>query len=222
MQIKNKELKRRIIEISYKLKLSHIGSCLSAADIINDIYAKKKPDEKFVLSAGHAHLAHLVVQEKYITTDDHKHWQRDEKGWDIEHLIEKYGIHCDRRAGCDCSTGSLGHGVGIALGMALADRTKNVYCVISDGECSEGSVWETLRLQTELHVDNLLIICVINGFGAYKEINSMALANKLAYNTWARSFHVDTDWYPDFLKGQQAHYKVLDKKEYTELMRILK
>src|SRR5579872_3760617 len=92
--ITNKELKRRIVEISYKLKLSHIGSCLAVVDAIADIYNKKKSDEKFVLSSGHAHLSHLVVMELHeVIVGDH--------GIDpIEAAIERFGIHCDRQAGC--------------------------------------------------------------------------------------------------------------------------
>ncbi len=217
--IKNKELKRRLIEISYKLKLGHIGSCLTAIDIIAEIYANKKPNEKFILSAGHAHVAHLVVMDKYgvfSPTCGDKHTEF------IEEIVKANGIHCDRRADCDVSTGSLGHGIGIALGMALADRTKNVYCVISDGECAEGSVWEALRIQKEQYVDNLFIQCNINGWGAYDAINGMELANRLTYSTWAKPVFTNLTDYPTWLQGQGAHYKVLNEGEYNELMELLK
>src|SRR3990167_4248160 len=111
-------MKQKILDISKKLGLSHIGSSLTALPIIEEIYKIKKPDEKFVLSNGHAHLAHLVVREKYE-----------------EIKIDKiHDIHCNFKDGCDVSTGSLGQGLPIAVGMALADRSRNVYCLISDGE----------------------------------------------------------------------------------------
>jgi transketolase len=225
--IKNKELNRRIVEISYKLKLGHIGSCLTAVDIIDEIYKIKKPDEKFVLSAGHAHLAHLVIQEKYITTDDHEHWQRDEKGWDIEYLIKKYGIHCDRQAGCDASSGSLGHGIGLAVGMALADRSKDVYCLLSDGEMTEGSVAEALQIADDQVLNhNLHIYVNDNEWGAYNP--TIIDANHVIMGIKKMSFlnfhHVKTNMkdYPRWLQGQIAHYKVLNKEEYEELMDLLK
>ena len=56
-------LKRRILEISYLRKLSHLGSCLTALPIIIEIYEHKKKNEKFILSAGHSHVAHAVVME---------------------------------------------------------------------------------------------------------------------------------------------------------------
>jgi len=213
--MKNQDLKRRIIDISYKLKLGHIGSCLVAVDKIAEIYDKKEPDERFVLSSGHAHLAHLVVKDK----DENLSKQY---GIDFAmEMVKDYGIHCDRQAGCDVSTGSLGHGIGIALGMALADRTKNVYCIISDGETSEGSVWEALRIQKEQYVTNLLVYCVINGWGAYKEINSIELSNKLEYYSWCTPIHVNMGMYPKWLQSQEGHYGVLDKKRYDEVMEIL-
>src|SRR5438874_161410 len=92
----------RIIEISKKYKLSHLGSCLTAIDIIEEIYNEKQEDEKFVLSSGHAGLALYVVLEKY--------------GFDAEILLKHCGIHPKRMYGygIDCSTGSLGHGLPIA------------------------------------------------------------------------------------------------------------
>ena len=65
----NKDLKKRIFDISFRHKLSHLGSCLTAVDIIDEIYSIKKPDERFVLSSGHAGLALYVVLEKYNQGD---------------------------------------------------------------------------------------------------------------------------------------------------------
>lgn len=213
--MKNKDLKRRIIEISYKNKLSHIASCLTACDIIEEIYSVKKPDEKFVLSAGHAHLAHLVVMEAHYSLP----LQTVEN--ESERLLHNYGIHCDHQAGCDVSTGSLGQGLPIALGMALADRSKNVYCLISDGECSEGSIWEALRIQKEQHLENLHVYVNINGWGAYKDINQMQLSNQLKYMSWAKPVHTNIDQFP-FLKGQVGHYKVMNESDYKQAMEVLK
>ncbi len=213
--IKNKELKRRIIDISYRLKLSHIGSCLTSVDTIADIYEKKKPGDKFVLSAGHSHLSHLVVKQKYLPKNKYSdpHY--------IENMLKVYGIHCDVKAGCWASSGSLGHGIGIALGMALADRSKTIHCVITDGETREGSVWETLRIQKELNVDNLWITCLINGWGAYHKINMMQLSNELE-RFWVKPVFVDLSTYGiDWLDTQEAHYRVLSEKDYNELTDIL-
>src|SRR5438477_597536 len=92
---------------------------------------------------------------------------------DAAENIDIYGIHCERAGGCDCSTGSLGQGLPIACGMAIADRAKNVYCLISDGECSEGSIAEALRIADENQLENLKVHLNYNGWGAYKEIKWM-------------------------------------------------
>src|SRR5258708_998336 len=106
--ITNKELKRRILEISYEKKLSHLGSCLTAVDIIKEIYDVKKPEERFILSSGHAGLALYVVLESF-------------GGRNAMDIFNHHGVHPDRCLDCglDCSTGSLGQGLGIAVGMAL-------------------------------------------------------------------------------------------------------
>lgn len=155
--------KERILDISKRLGLSHIGSSLTALPIIEDIYRLKKPEEKFILSAGHSHLAHLIVMNP------------DE----AESLIRQYGIHCTVEAGCDASTGSLGHGLGIAVGMALSDRKKEVFCLISDGECAEGSIWEALRVAWEQGLWNLQVYVNANGWASYQAVDRDLLFKRL-------------------------------------------
>jgi len=154
------ELTERILELSKKYGTSHISSCMTAAKLIDDIYAFKKPDEPFVLSNGHAGLALYCALEKY-------------EGKDADKLFLKHGVHPnrDKKDGIWCSGGSLGHGLPIALGMALADRMRNVYCLTSDGEWAEGSMWEALRIASELMVSNLTILVNANGFSAYKALD---------------------------------------------------
>src|SRR5258708_9487054 len=132
------KLKRRVLEISFKHKLSHLGSCLTALPIIVEIYEERKENEPFILSSGHAGLGLYVVLEHF-------------EGHDAEMLFNLHGVHPNRdlEHGIYCSTGSLGQGLPIAVGMALADRNKNVYCLISDGECSEGSIHEAIRIKNE-------------------------------------------------------------------------
>lgn len=142
-----------ILDISKRLGLSHIGSNLTALPIIEEIFKTKKQDEKFVLSNGHAGLSLATVMY----------------GEKAEEII-KENIHADRKW-CDCSTGSLGHGLGIAVGMALADRNKRLFCLISDGECAEGSIWEALRIAKEQNLDNLKVYCVANGWASYQNVD---------------------------------------------------
>mgnify|MGYP001562350749 CR=1 FL=1 len=203
----NKDLKRRIIEISYELALSHLGSCLTALDIIADIYKMKHKDEPFILSAGHAHLAHACVMEKYGIIKDAR-----------ENIV-RYGIHCERSGGCDASTGSLGQGLPIAVGMALADRKKNVYCLISDGECSEGSIFEAFRIMEENKLDNLKVYLNWNGWGAYREIIANPLPEEFDY-LYEEVITTIMDF--PFLKGQDAHYRIMSDEDYKSAMEILR
>lgn len=221
MEIKNKDLKTRIIEISYKHKLSHLGSCLTAVDIIKEIIYTKRPKEKFVLSCGHAGLALYVTWESTCCVGF-------DNGLD-EELLDKCGIHPHRseetKPFVDCSTGSLGQGLPIAVGMALSDRTKNVYCLISDGECGEGSIWESLRIIEEQKLTNLKLYVNINGYGAYKEIPKFDLMNRIkmtGITTSQTNFRVTNVDYLPFLQGLTGHYHVMNEEDYKLAMEVLK
>ena len=177
-------MENKILEISKKLGLNHIGSSLTALPIIQEIFKIKKPDEKFILSNGHAALALTVVMDV-----------------DAEKII-KENIHADR-SWCDCSAGSLGHGLGIAVGMALADRTKNVYCMISDGECAEGSIWEALRIAQEQNLTNLKVYCNANSWASYQAVDLDLLEKRL--NAF---FPIDfrRTVNPEGFEGLKGHY----------------
>jgi transketolase len=183
----------RIIEISKKLNLSHLGSCLTSVDIIDEIYSIKKENEPFILSCGHAGLALYVVIEKYF-------------GIDAAGSFESHGTHPDRCDSCKlyCSTGSLGHGLPIALGMALADRSRNVYCLISDGECSEGTIWETANVIRKYGVDNLKIYLNWNGWSAYDKVDTQLICTVVDILPYIKIRETKVEDYG--LSGLSAHY----------------
>ena len=153
-------LQERIKFISRELKLSHVGSCLTAANIISDIYFDKKKDEPFILSSGHAALALYCVLEQY-------------EGKDAEGLYHKHGTHPNRDLsdGIWCSTGSLGMGLGISVGMAIADRSRNVHVLISDGESFEGILWEVANVKFKYDLFNLKIHMNYNGWSATERVS---------------------------------------------------
>ena len=206
----NKDLKKRIISISYKYKLSHLGSCLTALPILKEIYDKKKKDEKFFNDGAHNSLALYVVLEH-------------NGGRNAEEIFKHHGVHCDKCdvCGLDCSGGSLGISGSIALGAALANRLKTIWCLTTDGALQEGVWWETLRIAKEQKVTNFKIIANCNGFGAYKAIDT----NELEKRIKAFGFPVDirrtnSNQLP-FLQGIDAHYKILNKEEYEQVMDLL-
>jgi transketolase len=199
-------LKKRILDIAYKYKLSHLGSYLSSVDIIDEIYQKKKSDDIFILSSGHAALALYAVLEKY-------------EGRDAELLFNKHGghPHRDEDNGIYCSTGSLGLGITIAVGRALANPKRKVYVLLSDGECAEGSVWEALRFIHDQNIKNIEVYVNINGYAAYDKINIEYLTNRL--NSFLPNINIrytSVNQYP-FLKGINAHYHVMSEEDYKSI-----
>lgn len=183
-------LRDRIIDISKRHGLSHIGSCVSCLPILVEIY-KKFPDDVIVLSNGHAGLALYCVLESRF-------------GFDAEALLKQHGIHpCyDPEHRIYCSTGSLGMGLAVAAGYAMAG--KRTHCIISDGECAEGIVWEVLSFLGEHDDVPLLVHVNANGFGAYREIDRFDLQSRLLAFLPNVSFHyTSNDPLPDSLA---AHY----------------
>jgi transketolase len=227
-------LRRRILEISYQRNLSHLGSNLSAVDLIYAIYSIKNKDDRFILSSGHAGIALYVVLEK--------------NGMLAGTAIDTLCIHPERDVNkcIDLSTGSLGHGLPIALGMAIANRAKTVYCVSSDGECAEGSIWEALRVARDYKVSNLKIVINANGWGAYDPIDLADLLKRFkgfGYRVILADGHnirglrnaliseirdqpllifakTNVEQFP-FLKGLDAHYYVMNESDYKSAMEIL-
>jgi len=201
------ELERRIIDISFKYRLSHIGSSLSVVNYLDEIYKIKDKNEPFILSNGHAGLALYVVLEKY----NYKN---------AEYLIRKHGTHPNRNLddGIWCSTGSLGMGLSVAIGMPLADRNKNVYVTISDGECAEGSIWESLRIARDFELRNLKITCIANGFSALGKIDLDYLKNRLKAFYTVDMVRINMSRFPDWLQGLEGHYHVITKEEYEKII----
>lgn len=207
-----KELKKRVLSLSFENGLTHIGSCLDALHIIYDIYSQKKENDIFVLSQGHAGLALYVVLEAFYTPKNGFY------GIDAQWLIDKHGTHPNRdlKHGIYCSTGSLGHGLAISVGMALANREKDVYCLISDGECSEGIIWEALEMADKLKLKNLKIYLNFNGYSAYGTVDEKRLINKLKSFGFPVVVYKSKQLDVPFLTGLEAHYHKMSIEDYQK------
>lgn len=167
--IHNKKLVRKnIIEAGYKAKETHFGSALSIAEIMEALYFRvanitpencdKDDRDIIILSKCHGALAQYACL--YL------------KGFMSEEVFKTYGLdggllpaHVDRNAckGIEVSTGmSLGHGLGLAQGMALANRLKGIksrlFVVVGDGELQEGSIWESLNSIISFDMKEITII----------------------------------------------------------------
>lgn len=161
-----KEIRQDIINISHTSGHGHIPTCFSVVEIMYAVYKCMKHDPKnpswderdiFILSKGHAALGHYCVLASFGYFDI-------EKVYSFGSFMSDFGCHADRMKlpGIEASTGSLGHGIGLAVGMALALKLKKserrVYVVVGDGESHEGSVWEAIMVAVNLKLDNLTMI----------------------------------------------------------------
>lgn len=127
--------------------MGHIPSALSILDIVWTLYDKvMTPDDQFILSKGHGCMALYAVLEAKGLLD----WSKPLQG------------HPKRGGAILASTGSLGHGLPMAVGLALAKKIKNepgrVFCLVGDGECNEGTTWESALIAAHHKLDNLLVI----------------------------------------------------------------
>lgn len=146
-----KQHRRRILELSQRVQALHIGGSFSCIEIVDRCYYElMKPGDTFVMSKGHGAIAQYVVLESL--------------GLMPKAEVDAYctkrgrlGCHPDRgNPGIVASTGALGHGLAMAAGMAYADRSHKVYCLLSDGELQEGSTWEAVMVASDLRCANLV------------------------------------------------------------------
>jgi transketolase len=200
----------RIIDISYRLGISHIGSSLTTYPILEDIYNNKNPEDIVVLSAGHAGLAHYVILEKMY-------------GYNAEEIYNKHGTHPHRDVdnGILVSSGSLGSAILVATGIAFASPHKQVHCIISDGECAEGSVWEALAFSHINNLTNFHVHVNINGYSAYDTIDTKYLSERLlSFNPRVKIWYTTSPNIP-CMTGLKAHYHVLNENEKNDILRII-
>ena len=201
-----KKLYRRLLDICYHNKLHHLGSYFSCLHILDEIHGQMNKDDIFILSNGHAVVALYVILEKY-------------EGRNAEDLFHKHGVHPHRdvSSGIHCSTGSLGMGLTVATGYALANRDRKVYCLISDGECGEGSIWESLRFIYEAKLDNLEVYVNVNGMIAYDFIDKEYIINRLrAFLPRINIRETEPPKWP-WAEGILTHYYVLKPEDYAQI-----
>jgi transketolase len=163
----NKKLIHRIVDIAYKAKEGHIASSLSILNILDVLYCQFiTSNNYFILSKGHASLGLFTILEKYDLLEE-----------SLDNFCQfnsKLGGHpTNKLKNVVASTGSLGHGLPIGVGIAMAEKIKktneNVYVIIGDGETNEGTIWESALLASNHNLDNLF--CFVD----YNHSNDRAL-----------------------------------------------
>ena len=156
------KVRKSILKIANSSQCSHIGSNLSIVDILTTLYIKLLKNKKnyFILSKGHACLAlYCVLKEmRFITEKTLNSFGKNDS------ILMSHASH--KVPGIELSTGSLGHGLPVATGVALADKInkikKKTFVLLSDGELDEGSNWESLLFSSHHKLNNLVIIIDYN------------------------------------------------------------
>lgn len=187
-----REYRLRILEISQKLSALHIAPAFSCLELIDTIYYGLMGSREFepvpntfILSKGHGAMAQYAVLERLgvISKEDMDQCCQ---------LGAKYGGHPDYGLpGIEASTGSLGHGLPLAIGMAVGDRErgvqKNIFLVVSDGELMEGSTWEGAMVAPGFNLNSLIMFVDANGSISRGEL-SIAHPNHRNFEERFRSF----------------------------------
>ncbi len=164
-------IRQSILNLSHRTKSPHIGSSFSSVEILASLYFKilaisptdpsNSNRDRFILSKGHACPAlYAVLAERGFMSKE------DLNGFAVNGGTLEQHPNMDNEKGIEVSTGSLGHGLSIGAGMALAAKRDRqdyrVYVLLGDGELNEGSVWEAAMFASSHHLDNLVAIVDYN------------------------------------------------------------
>ncbi len=156
--------RRRILDISQQVSALHIGSAYSCTEIVDAIYhgLMDRRRDTFLMSKGHGCMIQYAILEELgvLSRADLDAYCTPEG---------RLGVHPDYgNPGIEGSTGSLGHGLSMVVGMALAERARNtrgtIYTVLSDGELQEGSIWEATMMASSLNLSNIVAFVDNNDF----------------------------------------------------------
>ena len=171
-----KNLRFQVIKNSCDSKTPHLGSCLSCIDLLVALYWKilrinsdnpKDPTrDRLILSKGHAAPALFFTLAKRGFFDKKKLENYGEDG----SIFGEHPPAPEYLPGIEAATGSLGHGMPMGVGMALSKQLLNidfdVFAIISDGECNEGSIWEAAMFASAKKIDNLIVVIDYNKWQA--------------------------------------------------------
>ncbi len=181
--LKCSELRNTVLEMCIKAGTGHVTSCFSCVEIMVELfYETMKPDDVFILSKGQASpLMYAILADKGLINK--------EELWKFATKDGVLGVHLDHHIkGAVITAGSLGHGLGIACGIAKARKLDNktgiVYVLLGDGECYEGSVWEAAMYAGNERLDNLVAIVDRNGYMVTERANVSSLEDKFEAFGW--------------------------------------
>lgn len=203
---------RELLSLHYTSRSGHLGSALSCLDCVGTLYSYVlNKGDQFILSKGHAATSLYVIlkMNNVLSEADYKTFHTDGT------LLAAHPA-ANPQLDIDFSTGSLGHGLALASGLALGNKMKQrknrVYCLMSDGECNEGSVWEAAQFAVAKNLNNLTVMIDRNrlqAFGKTKDI----LGDGAALDKW-KSFGFTTSVVDghDVMGMKKALIKCVDSK----------
>jgi len=169
-QIKVTKYRHKVMKSCAEFKHTHLASSLTCVPLLVACYFHwmKKTDE-LVFSKGHGGVAYAMIQN------------------DVRKLKLKVCSHPEKDVanGLNFTLGSLGQGICIAIGQAIARPKDNIFCIISDGETDEGSTWEAIRLAGQLKLKNLVVLVDANGWQNYKAHDTTNLAAQIGAFGWS-------------------------------------
>jgi len=210
--------RKRIIDLVYLAKSGHPGGSLSIIDILTAIYeldvdfnAEKR--SKVVLSKGHTVPAlYAVLNSKGIVKDNEMSTFRK-----INSRLQGHP-YTGTIPEVDATTGLLGQGLSIAVGMAIAKRNlgddNHVYAIVGDGEMQEGQIWESLLQAAHYKLNNLILIIDYNKLSSYGNVNESMNLEPLSEKIKAFNFHtieIDGHDMEQIVNALNEAYQVTDK-----------
>ena len=176
-----KELRMTILEMAYSGQSAHIACAFSIVEILSTLYRyylnypnndpESKERDYLILSKGHGVMCQYACMNKL--------------GWITSHQIKNYfadgselkGLSDSRVKGLEVTSGSLGHGLSVGVGLSLATKmiksSQKTFIIVGDGELNEGSIWEGLLFASHHDLNNLLVIVDNNKFQAMGTINEV-------------------------------------------------
>lgn len=166
-------IRRKIIKLSYDTKSAHLGSSLSCVEMLISVLLEfKKKEDELIFSKGHAALAYYCALNEFNYLDDSPILNFLKKGTNLWSHITK-----QNHSFFKYSFGALGYGLGISAGigyfMKIKKKKGKVFCILSDGELNEGSIWESLLFISHHKLNNIVILIDKNlwqSFGRTKDI----------------------------------------------------
>lgn len=257
MSVSNNILKR-VLATCYHFQLGHIGSCLSSLQVMAALSSVMTKTDLFILSKGHAGVLLYCTLLEEVKKNNNPN--------DFSPFLEKEVVHFEDdiipnmkvlyehpprmdRLGILHTSGSLGHGLSVAIGHAYARKLMsidgNVYVLMSDGEFDEGSNWEAFQFRQLSSLSNLRIIVDANGFQGYRECLGVdRLIDKLI-SFGVGAFKIDGDSVENVLRafevvdsevepvailsvnkkdvlgmsGLDSHYQTISKKQYQAALK---